>query len=187
MLTVRSFISQKLRNSKVEKLDVTVVTDHDIGRLEVAMNDQVAMRIFDRAADVHEKTESFLDWRAPLVAVNGERHAGYILHREVRTAVFADASVEKAGNVGMFETREDLSLPTEAHEDFIGVHPAFHELQRNPLIELPVGALGQPYRAHPASSNLFQQTVATDNRASRLRGISSVVGVHHVRRGEDGG
>ncbi len=85
--------------------------DQDVGRLDVAVDDQVRVRVRDRLEHVEE--EARRGPRRPersAVAVRVDRLALDVLEDEVRLARAGDAGVEQAGDVRVGEPREDVAL-----------------------------------------------------------------------------
>ena len=63
---------------------MAVVADKDVGRLEVAVNNQVGMRVGDGAEDVEEEPQPRLDPECVIVAVGVDGGAVDVLDDEVR-------------------------------------------------------------------------------------------------------
>ena len=59
----------QLRDAEVEQLRRAAGRDQDIGRLDVAMDDQVLMRVLDRGADLEEERQARAQVEALFVAV----------------------------------------------------------------------------------------------------------------------
>ncbi len=51
----------QLGDAEVEQLDLTVGADEHVGRLDVAVDDQVGVGVRDRFEDVEEQAEAGLD------------------------------------------------------------------------------------------------------------------------------
>src|SRR5260370_23086612 len=100
---------QQLRRAKVEKLGHPITGDKDIARLQVAMNNQVAMRVFNRGADLKEKADPVRYAELGGVAVAIDRAPIYVLHDEIWIAVGPTAALEQPGDVRMIELRQDLA------------------------------------------------------------------------------
>ena len=90
--------------------------DQDVGRLEVAVDDALLVRVLDGAADADEQLEPAAEIEAVPVAVLGDRLARHELHDEVGAALVGGAGVEHPGDVGMVHQRERLALALEAGE-----------------------------------------------------------------------
>ena len=101
-------------------------------------------------------------------AIVGDRHPVDLLEDEVGTAVLAAPAVEQAGDAGMVEAGEDLPLAQEAGVDRARVDAGEDALERHPLLELAVGALGEIDLAHAAAAEQSQQSIATDATAAAV-------------------
>ena len=55
----------------------------------------------------------------------------------------------------------------------VRVHPALDELEGDPLLELPVGPLGEVHHAHAAAGQLAHQSVGADPEARRALSASA--------------
>ncbi len=117
-----------------------------------------------------------------------------VLHGEVRPPVGGDAAVEEARDVGVLQPRENLPLAEEAAENLAAEWPAANELERDVLLELAVGAIGQEHPAHAAVADLADHAVRPDAVAGlfpflgldlRRRGVDQARGVDHRRRLEE--
>jgi len=65
-----------------------VVDGHqDVGRLEVAVDDALLMRVLDGLADFDEEVEPFASGKFFLVAVIGDFDAAHQFHDEVRATI----------------------------------------------------------------------------------------------------
>ena len=96
----------------------------DVRRLEVAVDDQVLVRVAHRLARRRAKSRSRSSTLEPTrVAVLGDRLALDVLHGEPRPPVVRDAAVEQPGDVRMVQPGEDLPLGEEAPADLVGVQP----------------------------------------------------------------
>ena len=115
------------------------------------MDDEVAMRVRDRVADLEEQCETRAEIRVPGVAVVGDHLPFDVLHHGVRSAIRCHAAVEQACDAGMIEPREDLALGVEAIDQLRRF--AAGELERGTLLELPVGARGLVDLAHAAPAD----------------------------------
>ena len=141
---------EELRDAEVEQLGHAVGRDEDVRRLDVAVDDEVAVGVGDGLGDGAKQPQPLAEAEAALVAILRDGLAVDELHREVGLAFGRDATVEESGDVRVLEAGEDLALLQEAAEDLVAAHARPDQLERDPLLELPVGALGEVDRAHPA-------------------------------------
>src|SRR6187455_740280 len=111
---------QDLRDAEVEQFRYTVRRYQDISRLDVAMDDELAVRVVHRVA--HDAEQSQALGRGELVRiaiiVNGFSALDQF-HHEVRQAVFGRAAIEQPSDVRMVQSRENLPFVAEAAQDEI--------------------------------------------------------------------
>ena len=96
--------------------------DQHVGRLEVAVDDALLMRVLDRLADGDEQFQPLPRREVVLVAVPGDRHPLDEVHDEVRPAGAGRAGVEHAGDVRVVHQGQGLPLGLEAGDDLPRVH-----------------------------------------------------------------
>ena len=107
------------------------------------MHDEMAVRIGHGVADHEEERDARLLVQTARGAVVQEVAALDVLHCEVGTPVRRGSPVEKTGDVGVIEAREDLPLRSKAAENEVGVHPQSHELDGGRQTEISVGPHAQ--------------------------------------------
>src|SRR5271154_3304164 len=97
--------------------------DHqDIGRLQVAVDDGLLVRVQHAVADFYEEFQTLADFELMLVAVGSDRKALYVLHHKVRLAVGSGASVEDFGDRGVIHNRQRLTFGLESLQDGLVVY-----------------------------------------------------------------
>ena len=124
----------RLGHAEVDHLGnrlAVVERDHDVGRLDVAVDDALLVGVLDRLADRHEQFQPLARRQVVVVAVFGDRHAVDQLHDEVRQAVGRGPGVEHAGDVDMVHHRQGLPLGLEAGDDLAAVHARLDDLERD--------------------------------------------------------
>src|SRR5690606_18439395 len=148
-----------LRDAEVEQLRLTRRGHEDVRRLQVAMDDEVAVRVLDGVANPAEQLDAPPHRNSHALAVRRDGFPVDVLHREVGTAVDVRAAVEEARDEGMFEPREDLTFAPEAREHRGIARAGPHDLQGDTLLELAVGALRLVDDAHAAAPDLADDPV----------------------------
>jgi len=160
-LAILSF--QPLGDAEVEELRLPLLRHQDVARLQVAMDQQVLVRILDRAADPPKKIQAPVDRQPVQLAVAVDGQAFHQLHDEVWATLRRGAAVVEAGNVGVLQPSEDLPLAEELEAGFRRVQaPAQHLDRHQPLILLVV-PLPQVNRAHAAAAETAHQPVGADS------------------------
>jgi hypothetical protein len=152
-----------------------VESDHDIGRLDVAVNDPLLMGVLDRLADRHEQLQPLARGQGVVVAILGDRHAVNQLHDEIRQTGLRGSGVEDAGDVDMIHHGQGLPFSLEAGDDLTAVHPRLDHLDGDlPLDRMHL--LCHEDGAHPALADLLQQLVRTDQGAGSFRRAGRIEG-----------
>ncbi len=147
------------------------------------MNDEATVRVFHRGANLQEDGQPFRNGKAAAIAVTVDRLAFDVFHHQERNAFGGDAAVEQASDVGMREVRQDLALGDKArHEEFRGEVRA-QKLERDRLLELAVGAMGQVHSAHSAVGQGPVDLPRPETFARRHGGAGGRIGSHGARRG----
>ena len=85
---------QLLGDAEVEQLDPAFAIDQQVRGLEVAVDDQVAMRMADRVQHLHEQLHALAQVQPARVAPLVDGRAIHVLHDEVGIAVVAEATVQ---------------------------------------------------------------------------------------------
>jgi len=112
------------------------------------------------------------------LAVAVDRLAIDKLHGEVRQSVGGEPAVDEPSDVGVLEQREDAAFLDESADDARAA--VLNELDGDPLLELPVGALAEEDASHAAAADLA-------NDAERANAIGGRAGRLEERRRECGG
>jgi hypothetical protein len=65
-------VRNRLRQSEVEHLHGAVLAHLDVGRLEIAMDDALLVRSFERLGNLSSDAQGLIDWYRPLGQAVGE-------------------------------------------------------------------------------------------------------------------
>jgi hypothetical protein len=84
---LRLVVRKQLCHSEIEQLDLAVVGDHDVGRLEVAVHDEVPMGMMHGPADFDEPLEPLFHAELVRRAVRSNGGALDVFHHEIGPAV----------------------------------------------------------------------------------------------------
>jgi hypothetical protein len=107
----------------------------DIGRLYVAMNDSLLVRVLNGLANVNEKIQSILSGKCILIAVFRDFDSTDEFHYEIRPARSGRPGVEHFGDVRMIHEGQRLSFRFKTRNDTLGVHARLDDLERHPPAE----------------------------------------------------
>jgi hypothetical protein len=137
--------------------------DEDVGRLDVAVDDPLLVRVLDGAADEHEQPQPLAGRELGPVAVVGDRDALDQLHDEEGPAGVGGAGVEDPRDVGVVHQGQRLPLRLEPRDHLTRIHPGLDDLQRHqPLHRRRL--LGEVDGAHAPLADRLQQLVRADPR-----------------------
>ena len=155
---------------------VVLAQQHDVGRLQVAVDDPQRVRLAQRAADLlGDVDHALLRQRAVLLHRLRERPAVQELHRDEEDPVLGAPVIVQGDRVGMGELGGDRRLEEEALVEVrVPVVAGSQHLERDQPIEGRLQCLVDP--AHSAVADGFDHLVAFVDGAPDQR----------VRLGSDG-
>ena len=165
-------VFEQLRDAEVEELDLAVLRDEDVRRLDVPVDDEVRMGVRDGGADVEEESQPLLDAETPRVAVSIDRLAVDELENDVRLARRRDPRIAQARDVRMGQLRENRALPPESLFSRPAHETRVQEFHGDAPFEAAVAAPREPDAAHAALADRLDQRVGSDRLAGErgLRG-----------------
>ena len=135
--------------------------DENVGRLDVAMNDGLLMRVLYSFADFDEEFQPLPDFELLLIAVVGDGQAGYVLHHKVGLPPVGGASVEDFGDRRVVHDGQRLTLRAEALKQRVVVHAGLDEFEGDLALE-GRGLFREPDLSHAAFAQFFYQSVGAD-------------------------
>jgi hypothetical protein len=148
-------------DAEIENLQHTVAVQHDVGRLDIAMNDAGVVRVGKAGTQIldHRQAPRHRQ-RRPLTEHMREGFPGDVLHRHERTTrVFAD--VEDDDDVRVAETGDRASLANEAFaQRRVVLEIVFEQLDRHQTIEMRIAR--EIESTHPARAEAALHFVASD-------------------------
>src|SRR5690606_12945752 len=182
----RFLVLEQLRDTEVEQLDLAVAGDQDVGRLEIAMDDEMRVCMRHGCTDLQEQIEARGDVELALIAPGVDRDTFFdVLEHEVRHAERRRSRIQQACDVRVRQMTEDLSFAEEAFARGRLRDVRMQDLDRDETVEASVAAAGEPYLAHAADAELPQQSIRaeTDVRRGRVRGRLCIRGTPAARNG----
>ena len=156
------FRVEELGDAEVEQPYLAALGQQDVGRLEIAMDDEVNMGVVHRLADLLEQGQPLAEAESPLVGGDGERPAVDVFERQVGDAGGVDAAVEELRDAAMGEAGQGLALDPEAPAELAALEPPTDPLQRDLAAEPGLVTFGQPDFAHAALAEQPLEPVGTD-------------------------
>ena len=163
---------EDLRDPEIQHFDGSIRGHQDVGRLEVAVENQVLVGVVDRGADIAKHTQAICEAEPPSIAVLRHGHAFGQFHDEV-AVTRGDPRIHQSDDVWMIQLREDPSFLNETAVGFRREETSIGDLDGDVPIEraiLPLGAIDDP---HPTAPDHFAQHVGpqcrTDGRRQPVR------------------
>ncbi len=156
---------EELSDAEVEQLDGSGFSNEDVAGLEVAMNGEMAMRVFHRVADLEEEVEALTDAEVVGPAIRRDRNAVDEFHDEVRITAGGGAGIQDRRDVGVIELGENAALVLKAAEEEIVDVVVAEDLDGDAFFEAAVGSGGFKNDAHAASAEFLLETVSAELRS----------------------
>src|SRR6056297_3626029 len=110
------------------------------------MNHGVIVCMLNGFTNRTKECESLVDIKTPEVTVFEYRFAFYILHDDIRQAIFSYASIQQPVNIRMIQVSQYLSFTSESSYVRWSIHTAPHKFQSHFLVVDFIGSLGQKHR-----------------------------------------
>ncbi len=178
---------EQLGDSEIEQLRNAIGGDQDVARFEIAVNDELLMRVLDGVGHLPEQLQALANGQLAGVSEGDQGFAVDALHNNVRRTVGGRSAFEQTGDVGVFELSQDLAFLQEAPP--LGFRPGAHpqDLDGDSLAELVVVADALVDRAHAAFAENSHDAVRPDHASGRQRRLSSECGRGVQGRGESPG
>ena len=142
------------------------------------MDHQILVRMAQGVAYRKHQAAAVLDRVAAGIAVFRDRETLDVFHHEIGQTVGSGSAIEQSRDIGMFETRQNLSLLAEAAKDFFQIGAAADDLDGDEFVELLVHPAGQENLAHAAAAQLPLDPVGAD----RLPGSTIEGGLGKLHR-----
>ncbi len=170
-----------LGDPEVEQLHDAVVADENVRRLEVAVHDEMPVRVLDCFAHVAKEPDASHDGGRVRAAILGERRALDVLHHEPGRAVGERARVVETRDERMVQLRQRALLAGEPLASRRREPRVAQNLDRRHRAE--VLALGEVDDAHPALAEHPRQSIRSEalSRHAVLTGLAE----HRISGGRD--
>ena len=162
---------QQLGNPKVEQLHLAVISDQYVRRLEVAVHDQVGVRLGYGPQHIEKQPNARFDIEPVLVAVAIDVIAFNVFENEIRLSSLRHSGIDQFRDVRMNQKGENAAL---AFESFLAALPHqrdVEELHRHLPLKSSVVSFRQPDAAHAALADLRDQCVDAKSLTRQARPV----------------
>jgi hypothetical protein len=157
---------EQLGNAEVEQPGGALGGHQQVGRLDVAVNDQSLVREMHRVGDLNQKPRAAMLRNPVHGAPAVDRFTIDEIDRQPGLAVPGAAAVDQTSDVRMIQIGQDLALDAQALQP-IAVGEAADQLDCHALAILVVVAFGREYRAHAAVADFAAYTPGPEALANR--------------------
>src|SRR6266851_9557014 len=110
----RRVVFQQLGNSKVEQLDLTIAGDEHVGRLDVAVDNQVGMRVRHRRQHIDKQPEARVDVQHALIAIHIDVLSLDVFENQIWLTVGKYAGVDQVRDVRVRQPGEEAAFSLES-------------------------------------------------------------------------
>src|SRR5262249_19536799 len=164
-------LRQELGNPEIEQLRFPFCVRQNIARLDVAMNNQIPMRKFNRRADLQKQLQSLTRGQPLRVCKSSNRYADNVVHDEVGQTILGRACVEQPRDIWVVEPGQDLAFRSETAQDLSRVCASIQYLDRNLFLKLTISTLSQKYGAHPAAAKFTNDDIRAHTLSAARRSL----------------
>ena len=123
-------IGKRFGDAEIKQFRSAIGGNNNIAGLDVAMRNEIAMRVRDRLCDLHEHRDTLIHIQPFAVTGAVDRFALDIFHDQIRPALRVTAAVQQPGDTFVIQRRQDLPLLLEAAQEFIGVGACAQQFHR---------------------------------------------------------
>src|SRR6185295_9661733 len=114
----------QLGDPEVQQLNAAVFCYQNVARFQIAMDDEILMRVRGSLAHIKKKLQTFGNVEFVFIAVDSDREADDVFHHYVGQASVGRSAIEQPGDVGMLEVGQNLALlPESARRVAAGTGP----------------------------------------------------------------
>jgi hypothetical protein len=149
-------------NAEIEQLHLPVRRHENVRRFDVAMNDQMTVRVGDGGDDIEKQPYTFVDVQTASIGVTIDRRALDVLEHDIRLTCRSDACIDELCDLRMPQFREH---GTFAHETLLGRSTderCIEKLDRRSSFVATVAAMRKPHRPHAAMADDALERIGAD-------------------------
>jgi hypothetical protein len=159
-------LALQARDAEVQQHGAPVAIDEHVAGLDVAVHDELAVRVADGFADHREQVQHGVQAQLVFAAPGVYGPALDVLHHQVGPAARRGATVDQARDVRVRQARKDAALGRQLRQRHLAGQ-AQQQLDRGALLVVAVAALGQEDAAHAAVAQFPAQRPGAQAVAGR--------------------
>ncbi|HRD98964.1 MAG TPA: hypothetical protein PLA97_21505 [Rubrivivax sp.] len=163
-------LAQQLRHAEVQQHRVPVLAHQHIARLDVAVHDQLTVRVAHRTAHLFEQGQHRFQIQPPIAAIAVQRVTLDVFHHQVGSSGRCGAAVQQPCDVRVVQLGQDLPFVRELGQRCFAAEAA-QQLDGGTLFVQSVAALGQHHPAHAAAAELAAQRPRAESVADGQLGF----------------
>jgi len=156
---------ERLGDSEVEEPYAPCRVDEDVRRLEIAVNEEIAVRVVHGRGHVDDETHAVANRELMPVAVGVDRLALDEIESEEGATVLGEAAIDELGDARVIEGGGNPAFEPETHEGVCGELVRGEDLEGHLLPELIRDPSGAIHRGHSAFAQLADDLEGADNIA----------------------
>src|SRR6185503_10131428 len=141
---------QQRGDAEIQQLHLALPGHEDVRRLEIAMDDEIAVSVRDCREHLEEQADALLDAETALFAILIDALAAHVFQNEVRLATGLDAGIEQTRDVRMLQAGQHAPFARKALLRWMPDERGIQELHRDLPFEATVAAMREPHGAHAA-------------------------------------
>ena len=157
----------QLGDAEVEKPGLPLTIDQNVLRLQIAMHDQVGVRIAHRVQDLQEDPETLRDPQLSCLAVLIDALPVDVLEHDVRLSERRQAGVDQSRYVRVAQPRQDARLATEPGLAVAADEAGVEQLHRGLAGEPAVAPVREPDAPHSPLAERRAQCVVAEHEPSK--------------------
>ena len=153
---------QQLGDAEVEELHRAIGGDENVVGFEIAMDDQMLMRVAHGRTHIAKQPQALANGQFPLLAIPVERFALDQIHDQIGKPFLCGAAVDQPSDVRVIELRENLPLRAHPLQDEARRVARGHQLDGDFFFVLRIDAPGAIHLAHATGADQREDLVRAD-------------------------
>ena len=161
---------EQLGDAEVEQLDLSVSAHQYVGRLDVAVDDQIGVCVRDHVQHIEEQPQAGFDAQRMFVAVPVDALAVHVLENEIWLPARRDTGVDQVRDARMPQSGEKSAFTAETLFSCAADERDVQQFHGGASLEAAVAALRQPDATGSPLPDQFEESIGSyDLARQRLR------------------